>query len=406
MKQQRVWRDAVWAGVGALSAGMVMEAGTAPQWTSSNALPSGANSGVFAGTENAASGENAVVGGGDGNLASGYDAGIWSGQSGIAGGDWSFIGAGYYNTASGAASAIGGGKDHDASGVNAYIGGGEENAVSGENGAICGGGNNLVSGDYGAIAGGVLNTVSDTFAGVMAGSENLVSERYGLIGGGEENRVTGSYSTVLNGYQNVVMGSYSAVLGGRNNTTAASYTLAFGREVSISEEHPGAMLLADSSSLPFSSVRLNEFAVRATGGVRFVTAIDDTGVPTGGVMLPAGGGGWLVQSDRDSKEDFQSVDSDEVLERIAELDIPSWRYRAQVNPTRHIGPMAQDFYASFDVGEDPRHINTVDADGVALVAIQGLLRRLEVQERRLSQLEADNTTLKNTLRGLGGMTVR
>ena len=107
-----------------------------------------------------------------------------------------------------------------------------------------------------------------------------------------------------------------------------------------------------------------------------------------------------MQSDRDSKEDFQPVDSDDVLERIAELDIPSWRYRAQVNPTRHIGPMAQDFYASFDVGEDPRHINTVDADGVALVAIQGLLRRLEDQERRLSRLEAENKALKGESWGL------
>jgi hypothetical protein len=34
--------------------------------------------------------------------------------------------------------------------------------------------------------------------------------------------------------------------------------------------------------------------------------------------------------------------------------------------------MAQDFYAAFGVGESDRHINTVDADGVALTAIQGL----------------------------------
>jgi hypothetical protein len=34
--------------------------------------------------------------------------------------------------------------------------------------------------------------------------------------------------------------------------------------------------------------------------------------------------------------------------------------------------MAQDFYAAFGVGKDERHISTVDADGAALAAIQGL----------------------------------
>jgi len=31
---------------------------------------------------------------------------------------------------------------------------------------------------------------------------------------------------------------------------------------------------------------------------------------------------------------------------------------------RHIGPMAQDFYAAFKLGTDDKHIATVDADGV------------------------------------------
>ena len=37
-----------------------------------------------------------------------------------------------------------------------------------------------------------------------------------------------------------------------------------------------------------------------------------------------------------------------------------------------MGPMAQDFSAAFGLGLDDKHINTVDADGVALAAIQGL----------------------------------
>ena len=39
---------------------------------------------------------------------------------------------------------------------------------------------------------------------------------------------------------------------------------------------------------------------------------------------------------------------------------------------RHIGPMARDF-AAFPIGDDERHIHAVDAQGVALAAIQGLI---------------------------------
>ena len=56
--------------------------------------------------------------------------------------------------------------------------------------------------------------------------------------------------------------------------------------------------------------------------------------------------------------------------------------------------MAQDFYAAFGVGPDDKHIATVDADGVALAAIQGLHQKLQEKDaeiralnRRLEQLE-------------------
>jgi hypothetical protein len=57
--------------------------------------------------------------------------------------------------------------------------------------------------------------------------------------------------------------------------------------------------------------------------------------------------------------------------------------------------MAQDFYRAFAVGEDERHITSIDADGVALAAIKGLERELRAerrhrveQERRTARLEA------------------
>ncbi len=42
--------------------------------------------------------------------------------------------------------------------------------------------------------------------------------------------------------------------------------------------------------------------------------------------------------------------------------------------------MAQDFYAAFGLGNSDTHIGTVDADGVALAAIQGLYQLLEEKD--------------------------
>jgi hypothetical protein len=45
--------------------------------------------------------------------------------------------------------------------------------------------------------------------------------------------------------------------------------------------------------------------------------------------------------------------------------------------------MAQDFYAAFGVGETSSHISAVDADGVALAAIQALhAKSKEIDELR------------------------
>jgi hypothetical protein len=49
--------------------------------------------------------------------------------------------------------------------------------------------------------------------------------------------------------------------------------------------------------------------------------------------------------------------------------------------------MAQDFFRAFGVGQDRRHISSVDADGVALAAIKGLSRELRAERKRRHELE-------------------
>ena len=78
-----------------------------------------------------------------------------------------------------------------------------------------------------------------------------------------------------------------------------------------------------------------------------------------------------------------------LLDELARLPISTWRYRWDDPDVRHLGPMAQDFAEAFGLGENERWIDTVDADGVNMVAIQELARRIRAMERCLERLEAD-----------------
>jgi hypothetical protein len=73
------------------------------------------------------------------------------------------------------------------------------------------------------------------------------------------------------------------------------------------------------------------------------------------------------------------------------MPITTWNYTADPPAIRHIGPMAQDFAAAFQVGADDRHIHPVDAWGVAFAAIQGLF---QVLHERLTALEVENSVLR------------
>jgi hypothetical protein len=65
---------------------------------------------------------------------------------------------------------------------------------------------------------------------------------------------------------------------------------------------------------------------------------------------------------------------------------------------KHLGPMAQDFYAPFGLGADEKHIATVDEGGVALAAVQGLNQKLEEKSEQIKQLEARLQRLEQVLR--------
>jgi trimeric autotransporter adhesin len=112
-------------------------------------------------------------------------------------------------------------------------------------------------------------------------------------------------------------------------------------------------------------------------------------VPSSGAQLAAGATAWSVMSDRNVKKDFAAVHPVEILDKLATLPITQWHYQWEsADATPHIGPMAQDFKAAFYPGRDDKSITTLEADGVALAAIQGLNQKLEQKETEITALKA------------------
>ena len=197
-------------------------------------------------------------------------------------------------------------------------------------------------------------------------------------------------------------GNGATVAGGESNQATGAFSFAAG--LNARAKNDGSFVWSDdSTSLPFSSTKDNQFAVRALGGVMFATAVNSTGAMQTGCEIDIFGnlactGGISTSSDRAMKAGFEPVAASDVLKRVAALPLTSWTFKGQT--VRHIGPMAQDFYAAFKVGADDKHISTTDAQGVALAAIQGLYQKLEAKDAQLAQQKRQIESLSERLEKL------
>jgi hypothetical protein len=249
---------------------------------------------------------------------------------------------------------------------------------------VIGGGANTMQTIGGTMAGGFANRIeSNSLSTVIFGGQNNVIE---------SNNV---FSTIIGGYNNRIMAgaNYATVIGGGENV-AASQSLAAGFLAKATNS--GSFVWADGSGTEVTSTANNSVTMRASGGYRLFT-----GGASSGASLAAGSGSWTSLSDRNAKENFISTDSQQILEKVASLPLSTWNYKAQDKNIRHLGPMAQDFKAAFGLGETDTGISTVDADGVALAAIQGLNTKVESKtqkaEARIQKLETENAELKQRL---------
>ena len=239
---------------------------------------------------------------------------------------------------------------------------------------------------------------------VAAASPAAALAYLGTVSGGLNNTASGVAATVGGGFGNTASGYFATVGGGFGNIAAGTGSFVAGSNaLNETPAYVGVFLFADSSGYAFHSAAANEFAARATGGVRFVLGIDGSGTPTWSCAA-SNGNNWACSSDRNLKENFQPVDVAGVLQRVAGLPLYLWNAKGTDPNVKHLGPTAQDFMAAFALGNSDMMIGMQDADGVALAAIQGLNQRLEEQrqsldeqQQRIAELE-DSVSQLETLR--------
>jgi hypothetical protein len=302
-------------------------------------------------------------------------------------GDYCTVGGGYGNTASDWGAAVGGGYNNTASGSRGTVGGGDNNTASGSYATVGGGWYNNANQAYGTVAGGYSNTASGNNATVGGGSENTADKIYATIAGGYLNKANGDAAFVGGGRYNEASGLYSCVPGGRKNR-AVHYAFAAGYRAKAA--HKGSFVWADSTEGNLVTTAQNQFLARAKGGVKFFT----NAAMTSGAKLNPGGGSWVNLSDRNAKENIEPIDTGEILERLVETPIQTWNYKSQDDSIRHIGVMAQDLHQAFGFGVDDKGIATVDADGIAMAAIQGLNQKVEDRDAEIESLRRELNALK------------
>lgn len=353
------------------------------------------------------------------------------------------VGGGYANRAGNAAgttidkpfATVAGGRSNSAGGIYSAISGGDDNAANGAAASVGGGSGNRASGLSSRVGGGDGNYAMQLWSTIGGGNDNAAKGAASTVAGGNGNTagsgaVGGQGAFVGGGFDNTASGNSSAISGGSENCAGGDYSWAGGRSALIrpgnepddgtctansgdSNGDEGSFIWGAAPGTSFLSSGPNQFGVRASG-VYFGTVSSNI------VSLPAGrfintssgaylttGGTWTNASSRSLKTAFEPIDPLAVLSKVAKLPLSTWLYKNSVEG-RHLGPMAEDFHTAFDLGGDGKSIATVDADGIALAAIQGLNQKLEAENAALraelaqksAAFEAKNAAFEIRLRAL------
>jgi trimeric autotransporter adhesin len=363
-------------------------------------------SAINAGEENYISNYSgwSFIGGGLGNVIQGLED-----EDFFAGPMYAVIGGGQLNSIqSGAANSfIGGGSENEISedSEDAVIGGGDSNTNSGDDSVIAGGtGNSIQGAEYAAIGGGWLNSASGMYATVPGGTGNSASGD-GSFAAGAKAQANGLDSFAWGGgiLPVIVSGDHTFVIGGVQAVGIDVSSPKFTLDVNGTINGNNSIQMTDDEGDVAASMNSDGDIVGGDLGITgpiTCNSLQCFNNVTVGSLTSMGSGSFAGQlnagcisapvcmpSDRNLKENFADIDSRDILRRVSALPIGSWAYKKDAS-IRHIGPMAQDFYAQFNVGMNDKTIMDIDEGGVALAAIQGLNQELTEKDAEIQELKA------------------
>ena len=242
------------------------------------------------------------------------------------------------------------------------------------------GDSNIASGLV-STAMGEYTTASGPFSTAMGNGSQATAESSTAFG--NSTLASGAVSTAFGNYT-IADGYTSTAMGTRGSTGGFDHTFVY------SDGSNGSGFGYTTNTAAY------QFMARASGGFVFYTSTFDQGTAQStGVYLSPGSGSWSALSDRRAKDNVQPIDGSEVLDRVVAMPLATWHYKAQDAKYRHMGPMAQDFYTAFHLGESDTGIDTIDADGVALAAIQGLNAKLIVKDKEIETLKLRVASLES-----------
>jgi hypothetical protein len=146
---------------------------------------------------------------------------------------------------------------------------------------------------------------------------------------------------------------------------------------------PYAILAASANSLTSLVVQQN-----ANGAPNMIGGSPNNFVSTGVIGATIGGGGAT-----------NYVSASQILDKVLQRPVSEWSYKEDPT-TRHIGPMGQDFYSTFNIGTDDKHIAPIDEGGIAFAAIQGLNQKLNERDAEIRDLKQSVADLKKMVQSL------
>ncbi len=176
--------------------------------------------------------------------------------------------------------------------------------------------------------------------------------------------------------------------------------------VGVATDTPDALfhVKANEAGFPFAFLAENAgsdfagFRFRTTGGdIDFnkagsnfrINIVDGDSwefqiAPSGDLTIE---GSYLQKSSRTFKENITLVDTQSILEKVISLPIAEWEYKTDESDQRHMGPMAEEFAAAFQLGQDSRYISVADMAGVTMAAVKALASQVDTKNAELQNLQ-------------------